>query len=156
MSHSIFRAHEGFVGDDETASNAEVMEAVRLYNSNPHGFPLDRYRDRLIFPRMLELVEVQTPDLCMAAVQEAWYCLRYVKNQTNGIVMAALQRTGTAIAHVREITSDMVWFALRRSPRIIFIIWRWGWLTPAMYNEAVSRDPRILKLPGFGDIKPNP
>ncbi len=45
----------------------------------------------------LQLVDEQTPEICMAAVQNCPSAIRYVKNQTPEICMAAVKNSGYRI-----------------------------------------------------------
>ena len=51
--------------------------------------------------------EEQTPEICLAAVQEIGWMIEYVENQSREICLAALQSLPYAIAYVRHPTSEM-------------------------------------------------
>ena len=55
----------------------------------------------------LEYVKVQTPELCLAAVQQNGYALEYVKVQTSEICLAAVQQNGYALHFVKEQTPEL-------------------------------------------------
>lgn len=51
---------------------------------------------------MLEYVKEQTPEICLAAVKENGYALKYVKDQTTELCLAAIQQNGDALRYVKE------------------------------------------------------
>jgi len=69
---------------------------------------------------MLRYVEEQTPELCLAAIQENPNALRFVKEQTPELCLAAVQRNGMVLWDVKEQTPEIclaavqqTWYALQ-------------------------------------------
>ena len=64
----------------------------------------------------LKLVEEQTHDICLAAVQENGWALEYVKNQTPEICLAAIKKNGFALQFVKEQTHEICLTAVQQNP----------------------------------------
>ena len=56
----------------------------------------------------LKYVKEQTPEICMAAVQENGWALRYVKEQTPEICMEAVKQDVGALIWVKEQSPDIL------------------------------------------------
>ena len=62
----------------------------------------------------LQLLKEQAPEICLAAVQQNGWVLKFVKDQTPEICMAAVQNTWWALAYVREQTPEICMAAIRK------------------------------------------
>jgi hypothetical protein len=62
----------------------------------------------------LEYVERQTPEICLAAVQQTGQALRYVKQQTLEICLAAVQQDGWALEYVKQQTPELCLAAVQQ------------------------------------------
>lgn len=60
-------------------------------------------------------VEIQTPELCLAAVQHDGFELEWVKQQTHEICLAAVRQTHLALKHVRKRTPEIRLAAVRKT-----------------------------------------
>jgi hypothetical protein len=65
---------------------------------------------------LLQYVENQTPEICMAAVQEDGTAVQFVKNQTPEICMAAIQQNGNALKFIKEHTKELCDIAIQQNP----------------------------------------
>ena len=66
-----------------------------------------------------KLLTMQTPEICMVAVQEDGSALKYVKEQTPELCMAAVQQNGYALKYVREQTPGLCMVAINQNPHSI-------------------------------------
>ena len=64
----------------------------------------------------MQFVNVQTPEICMAAVQQDGEALKYVKVQTPEICLAAIQYDENNLKLVREQSLEMCLLAFKKSP----------------------------------------
>lgn len=63
---------------------------------------------------VLEFVKEQTPEICLAAVKRNGLALQFVKEQTPEICLAAVQKNGEALQFVKEQTSEICLAAVKR------------------------------------------
>ena len=67
-------------------------------------------------PKILKALK-QTPELCMAAVQQDGQALVFVKNQTPELCMAAVQQDGQALEFVKKQTPELCMAAVQEDPK---------------------------------------
>lgn len=113
-----------------------VIRSVELYRSDPRKFPVYEYQDFIVLSlivkivghqtvwsttpllydmtrvlhrgRALKYIHNQTPQLCLAAVQQNGMALSYVHTQTPEICMAAVKQNPKALQFVHEPTSEII------------------------------------------------
>jgi hypothetical protein len=93
---------------------------------------------------LLEYVEDQSDDVCMAAVSQDPHALRYVHNQTEAICLAAVGKHGWALYHVRDKTPKICMAAVRRDGMALRFVPP-GRITPEMCREAVNKNGMALQ-----------
>jgi hypothetical protein len=69
----------------------------------------------------LQLVKEQTPEICLASVQNKGLTLQYVKEQTPEICLAAVQQNGMALQYVKEQTPELCLEVAKQEARLKFI-----------------------------------
>ena len=62
----------------------------------------------------LEFVIEQTPELCLATVQQHGKAILYVKEQTTGLCLAAVQQSGWALRYVKAQTHELCLAAVQQ------------------------------------------
>jgi hypothetical protein len=57
--------------------------------------------------RFFMFMEDQTPEMCMAAVEQNGLALQYVKDQTDEICMEAVKQNGRALRNIKELSHEI-------------------------------------------------
>lgn len=70
---------------------------------------------------LLERIE-QTPGMCLEAVRQNGYNLKYVKEQTDEVCLAAVMRKGDALKHVKNKTPDICVKAVRQNKEALYCL----------------------------------
>ena len=93
------------------AMQNDVREAI---NSVDHEVTNEDFELILsIYPMYLKFIASQTPELCIAAVQNSGWALRFVKEQTPEICLAAVQNDGWALQFVKDQTPEICMAAVK-------------------------------------------
>jgi hypothetical protein len=88
-------------------------------------------------------VEEQTPELCIAAVQQDGLALEYVKEQTPELCLAAVQQNGCALRHVDEQTPELCLAAVQQDGCALEYVKK---RTPELCMAAVQQNGHALKF----------
>lgn len=73
---------------------------------------------------VLQYVKEQTPEICLAAIEQDEWALKYVKEQTPEICLAAVKQNGLDLEHVREQTLEICLAAVKRTRQLCYVYFR--------------------------------
>ena len=90
----------------------------------------------------LEFVEHQTPELCMTAVTQTGWSLEFVKSQTPEICMAAVIQNGNSLQFVKSQTPEICMAAVKKYGLALQFVKS---QTPELCMAAVTQDGRSLR-----------
>jgi hypothetical protein len=90
----------------------------------------------------LEYVWLKTPEICLAAVQQNGLALEYVSGQTPEIRLAAVQQNGLALLYVRVVTPEIIDAAIRQNGLALRYV---NMLTPDVCFNDVQEGERPLR-----------
>lgn len=85
--------------------------------------------------------EVQTEEICLAAVRQNGLALKYVKDQTNKICLEAVEKTGGALQYVENQTNAICSVAVNKNIwnlKHVKILTDTIWLTAVAKNRLVA------------------
>lgn len=85
---------------------------------------------------------MQTDEMCLAAVKQNWFALEYVKKQTYKVCLAAVLKNGNAIAFVVDQKIDLCLTAIENDPSCIEYIRE---QTVELCLKAINKDYRTLR-----------
>jgi hypothetical protein len=91
----------------------------------------------------LKYIKNQTPEICLAAVKQNGWALKYVREQTPEIYMAAVKRDGYALHFIKEQTPDICLAAVQRNGQALQHVKK---QTPEICMAAVQQDCHALNL----------
>ena len=89
----------------------------------------------------LEYVRKQTPEICLAAVTQNGHALEHVKKQTPKICLAAVKQNGLALGHVKKQTSKIRLASVKQNGHALIHIIK---QTPEICLAAVTQNGRSL------------
>jgi hypothetical protein len=99
----------------------------------------------------LEHVQNQTPEICMAAVQNDGHALVYVKEQTPEICLAAVQGNAWALQFVEEQTPEICLAAVRQNGYALMSVKE---QTHEICLAAIQQDPNALQYVRIDILNP--
>jgi len=73
-------------------------------------------------PWALQFVEEQTREICLAAVEQNGYTLQFVEHQTSEICLAAIKDIPASLEYVKNITFELALDAMRRDSSVFLSI----------------------------------
>lgn len=91
----------------------------------------------------LEYVRKQTPEVCLAAVQQDGDALQFVREQTPKLCLAAVQQTGFALTYVKEKTPEICLAAVQKDGWALYYVPE---QTPELCLAAVQQNAWALKV----------